>query len=178
MRSTVILIIISFLISSTLSKISHKAAAAAAVPVTATTTPSSSTTPASSASTTTSTSSPNSTSSSSTSDEAYWIYSFCVLTLAFVILITFLVVKSCYKCLEDERSSVRSRFRGGQGADQQNMPPPTYYAQQNEGYPPHQDYAGGRGYGGNLGEPRNVNPLERPYMDRYGETKPYSNPKI
>lgn len=96
----------------------------------------------------------------SSSDSSYWIYSFIVLSIALFIFLTFLLIKFCYKCIEEERTSVRNRFRGSQSQEQ---PPGPYYPQQNE--PAYQyDQKPRGGY--------EVNPLERPYVDnRYPGSK-------
>ena len=100
------------------------------------------------------------------SDSTYWIYSFIMLSLALSILLTFLLIRSCYKCIEEERSSVRNRFRGSQSQE-----PGPYYPQQNE--PPYQYDQGARQGGYDV---NNVNPLERPYMDnRYIGSKGSTN---
>lgn len=108
----------------------------------------------------TSSTSSDSDSDSDSDDESYWIYSFVTLTAAFVILIIFLLYRACHNCIEDERSSMRNRFRGSKGFDQASFPGNAaggYYQQQNEKYPAE--------YGNYTGNPQ-VNPLERPYLDQ------------
>ena len=97
--------------------------------------------------------------SDSEDDETYWMYSFVTLASALFILLVFFIYRACHNCIEDERMSVRNRFRGSKGFDQAIVPGanPTYYQQQNE---THQFEQGN--YGAN---PQVVNPLEARYLD-------------
>jgi len=146
--------------------------------------------------------------SSSSSDDTLWMYSFLSLCIGMVLLLIVTIIKACYKCVEEDRTSVRNRLRGSKNQlSPQEMPgfypqqneqsPSGYYNQPNEPLPkkqnelprdyyeqgpPNQNYDYNK-YGqgqGNLD--RNVNPLERPYLEnRYqqGSKKDiYSNSKI